>query len=52
MESKLEAEQQAEQMRLILDKERQEAERKRIQSKGIANYRTMINHGLYENPLW
>jgi len=51
VESKLEAEQQAEQMRFVLDKERQEAERKRIEAQGIADYQTIINQGLNENLL-
>lgn len=51
VESKLEAEQQAEQMKFVLDKERQEAERKRIEAQGIADYQTIINQGLNENLL-
>jgi prohibitin 1 len=51
IESKLEAEQQAEQMKYVLDKEKQEAERKRIEAKGIADYQTIINQGLNENLL-
>jgi len=51
IESKLEAEQQAEQMKFVLDKERQEAERKRIEAQGIADYQAIINQGLNENLL-
>ena len=51
VESKLEAEQQAEQMKFVLDKERQEAERKRIEAQGIADYQNIINQGLNENLL-
>jgi prohibitin 1 len=51
VESKLEAEQQAEQMRFVLDKERQEAERTRIEAQGIADYQNIINQGLNENLL-
>jgi regulator of protease activity HflC (stomatin/prohibitin superfamily) len=51
IESKLEAEQQAEQMKYVLDKEKQEAERKRIEAQGIADYQTIINHGLNDNLL-
>jgi len=51
IESKLEAEQQAEQMKFVLDKEKQEAERKRIEAQGIADYQTIINQGLNENLL-
>ncbi len=46
IERKLEAEQQAEQMRFILETERQEAERKRIEAQGIADYQTIVNKGL------
>lgn len=48
IERKLEAEQQAEQMRFVLEKERQEAERKRIEAQGIADYQTIVNKGLNE----
>lgn len=46
IERKLEAEQQAEQMRFVLEKERQEADRKRIEAQGIADYQTIVNKGL------
>jgi len=48
IERKLEAEQQAEQMKFVLDKERQEADRKRIEAQGIADYQTIVNKGLNE----
>jgi len=51
IESKLEAEQQAEQMRYVLDKEKQEAERKRIEAQGIADYQDIINAGLNDQIL-
>lgn len=51
IESKLEAEQQAEQMKFVLDRERQEAERKRIEAKGISDYQAIINTGLNQNIL-
>jgi regulator of protease activity HflC (stomatin/prohibitin superfamily) len=51
IESKLEAEQQAEQMKYVLDKEKQEAERKRIEAHGIADYQAIINQGLNDNLL-
>jgi regulator of protease activity HflC (stomatin/prohibitin superfamily) len=51
IENKLEAEQQAEQMKFVLDKEKQEAERKRIEAQGVADYQTIINKGLNENLL-
>lgn len=51
IESKLEAEQQAEQMKYVLVKEKQEADRKRIEAQGIADYQTIINQGLNDNLL-
>ena len=42
IEAKLEAAQQAEQMQFVLDKERQEAERKRIEARGVADFQTIV----------
>lgn len=46
IEKKLEAEQQAEQMKFVLDRETQEAERKRIEAKGISDFNSTVNLGL------
>lgn len=46
IEKKLEAEQQAEQMRFVLNKERQEADRKRVEAKGIADFQKIVTRGL------
>jgi regulator of protease activity HflC (stomatin/prohibitin superfamily) len=51
IEKKLEAEQQAEQMKFVLEREKQEAERKRIEAKGISDYNATVNLGLTENIL-
>jgi prohibitin 1 len=51
IEKKLEAEQQAEQMKFVLQRESQEAERKRIEAKGISDYNFTINKGLSDNIL-
>lgn len=51
IEKKLEAEQQAEQMKFVLQRESQEAERKRIEAKGISDYNFEVNRGLSENIL-
>ena len=51
IEKKLEAEQQQEQMKFVLGKERQEAERKRIEAKGISDYNYTVNQGLTSNIL-
>lgn len=46
IEKKLEAEQQSEQMRFVLNKETQEAERKRIEAQGIADFQKIVTTGL------
>jgi len=46
IEMKLKAEQEAEQMKFVLDKERQEAERKVIEAEGIAKAQEIINKTL------
>jgi regulator of protease activity HflC (stomatin/prohibitin superfamily) len=38
-------------MKYVLDKEKQEAERKRIEAQGIADYQTIINQCLNDNLL-
>jgi prohibitin 1 len=49
--AKLAADQQAQQMRFVLDKERQEAERKRIEAQGIQDFQRIISLGLSEQLL-
>ena len=49
--AKLAADQQAQQMRFVLDKERQEAERKRIEAQGIQDFQRIISQGLTEQLL-
>lgn len=46
IEKKLEAEQQAEQMKFILQREEQEADRKRVEAKGIADFQRIVSAGL------
>jgi prohibitin 1 len=48
IEDKLEAEQQAQRMEFILQQEKQEAERKRIQAEGVSDANKIITEGL--NP--
>lgn len=43
---KLAAEQEAQRMKFILDRERQEAERKRIEAKGIADFQKIVSTDL------
>jgi len=46
IEKKLEAEQQAQQMKFVLNKETQEADRKRVEAKGIADFQRIVSSGL------
>jgi regulator of protease activity HflC (stomatin/prohibitin superfamily) len=46
IQQKLKAEQENEQMKFVLEKERQEAERKKIEAKGIADSQKIISGGL------
>jgi regulator of protease activity HflC (stomatin/prohibitin superfamily) len=51
IEQKISAEQEAQKMQFILAKERQEAERKRVEAQGIADYQRIINQGLTDKQL-
>ncbi len=51
IEEKINAEQEAQKMMFVLQKERQEAERKRVEAQGIADYQRIINTGLTANQL-
>lgn len=51
IESKINAEQDAQKMTFVLDKERQEADRKRVEAQGIADYQKIINTGLSDQQL-
>lgn len=51
IEKKLEAEQQAEQMKFVLQRELQEAERKRIEGKGISDFQKIVSKGISANLL-
>ena len=51
VEQKLQAEQQSEQMRFVLDRERQEADRKRIEAQGIADFQRIVAQGIDERLL-
>ena len=46
VEQKLEAEQRAEQMRFVLEREKQEAQRKRLEAEGVRDAQQIINAGL------
>ncbi|HEX4888038.1 MAG TPA: prohibitin family protein [Luteibaculaceae bacterium] len=51
IESKINAEQEAQKMQFVLDKERQEAERKRVEAQGIADYQRILSTGLSDKLL-
>lgn len=46
IEAKLKAEQEAEQMKFVLQKERQEADRKRVEAAGVRDFQQIIAQGL------
>jgi regulator of protease activity HflC (stomatin/prohibitin superfamily) len=51
IESKINAEQEAQKMQFVLQKEKQEAERKRVEAQGIADYQRIISSGLTDKQL-
>lgn len=51
IESKINAEQDAQKMQFVLQKEKQEAERKRVEAQGIADYQRIISTGLGDKQL-
>jgi len=51
IEEKLQAEQESQRMSFILQKEAQEADRKRIEAKGIADFQSIVSDGINANLL-
>ena len=51
IESKINAEQDAQKMQFVLQKEKQEADRKRVEAQGIADYQRIINSELSDKLL-
>jgi regulator of protease activity HflC (stomatin/prohibitin superfamily) len=51
IESKINAEQEAQKMTFVLQKEKQEAERKRVEAQGIADYQKILSTGLSDKQL-
>ncbi len=51
IEQKINAEQEAQKMQFVLQKERQEAERKRVEAQGIADYQRIISESLTDKQL-
>jgi len=51
IEQKISAEQEAQKMQFVLQKERQEAERKRVEAQGISDYQRIISESLTDKQL-
>src|SRR5438046_10146796 len=51
IQEKLNAEQEAAQMQFVLQKEKQEAERKKIEAEGISTFQKIVTEGISENLL-
>ncbi len=51
IESKINAEQESQKMQFVLDKERQEADRKRVEAQGIADYQRILSAELSDKML-
>jgi regulator of protease activity HflC (stomatin/prohibitin superfamily) len=51
IESKINAEQESQKMQFVLAKERQEADRKRVEAQGIADYQRIMQQNLTDRQL-
>jgi len=51
IETKITAEQEAQKMQFVLQKEKQEAERKRVEAQGISDYQRIISESLTDRQL-
>ncbi len=51
IEQKIQAEQESQKMQFVLQKEKQEADRKRIEAQGIADYQRIISESLSDKQL-
>jgi len=51
IEEKLKSEQESQRMQFVLKREEQEAERKRIEAKGIADFQTIVSRGINDQLL-
>lgn len=51
IEEKLGAEQESQRMQFVLERERQEAERRRIEAQGIADFQRIVSQGINEQLL-
>ena len=51
IEQKLQSEQESQRMQFVLTKEKQEADRKRIEAQGISDFQKIVNQGLNQQLL-
>jgi regulator of protease activity HflC (stomatin/prohibitin superfamily) len=51
IEDKLRAEQESQRMQFVLTKEKQEAERKRVEAQGVADFQCIVSEGINDNLL-
>jgi regulator of protease activity HflC (stomatin/prohibitin superfamily) len=51
IEQKQRADQESQRMEFVLTKEKQEADRKRIEAKGIADFQTIVSSGISDQLL-
>ena len=51
IEQKIQAEQESQKMQFVLTKEKQEADRKRVEAQGIADYQRIISESLTDKQL-
>lgn len=51
IQEKLQAEQQSQRMKFVLEKERQEAERKRVEAQGVSDFQNIVSKGISEQLL-
>ncbi len=51
IEEKLKSEQESQRMTFVLERERQEAERKRIEAKGISDFQAIVSQGISDQLL-
>ena len=51
IEAKQQADQQSQQMQFVLQRERQEADRKRIEAQGVADFQRIVSTGISDQLL-
>ncbi len=51
IQEKLQAEQQSQRMKFVLEKEKQEAERKRVEAQGVSDFQNIVSKGISQQLL-